>query len=76
MHRTQVLLEEWQYEALKSRAQRESRSISALLRDILKAQLGAPGPQKRRLAEIEGLAADKTASGREHDRFLYGHARR
>jgi plasmid stability protein len=76
MHRTQVLLEEWQYEALKARAQREGRSISGLLRDILQSQLGAPRPRKRRLAEIEGLAEDQTATGREHDRFLYGPPRR
>jgi hypothetical protein len=33
MHRAQVLIEDWQYEALKSIAAREGRSISMLLRD-------------------------------------------
>ncbi len=32
MHRTELLLEDWQYEALRGRAEREGRSLSALVR--------------------------------------------
>ena len=72
MHRTQILIEDWQYEVLKSMASREGRSISELLRAILARHLRdeAVG-SKPGLAEIEGLGNDPDASGREHDRFLY-----
>jgi len=72
MHRTQILLDEWQYAALKARAQREGRSMSEVLRDLLSAQLGAPRSAARELAVIEGIGNDRRASGREHDRILYG----
>lgn len=77
MHRTQILLEDWQYEALKARAQREGRSLSDLLREIVTSQIGRRRrPATSRLAQIEGLGSDPKASGREHDRFLYGEKRR
>jgi predicted DNA-binding ribbon-helix-helix protein len=35
MHKTQVVLEDWQYEALRSLAAQEHRSISDLVREML-----------------------------------------
>ena len=32
MHRTQLILDDWQHEALRTRAEREGKSISALVR--------------------------------------------
>ena len=73
MHRAQLLIEDWQYEALKSLAAREERSISELLREILTRHLRSEqGGLQSSLADIEGLGDDPEASGREHDRFLYG----
>jgi len=73
MHRTQLLLEEWQYEALRARADHEGRSISNLIREILKTSLAPSSMTKQsRLAEIEGIGEDSEAYGEDHDRHLYG----
>lgn len=72
MHRTQVILEDWQYQALRARAEHEGRSISALVREILRTALSGP-PERggSPLQEIEGVGEDAAAYGRDHDRFLY-----
>ncbi|MFQ5660354.1 MAG: hypothetical protein ACE5GZ_07995 [Gammaproteobacteria bacterium] len=73
MHRTQLLLEEWQYEALRARAARDGRSLSALIREILSTSLGPPSSSPRsRLEAIEGIGEDTEAYGEQHDRYLYG----
>jgi hypothetical protein len=72
MHRTQLMLEDWQYEALRARAEREGRSLSDLVREILANALGRPPRAGSRLETIEGVGEDGAAYGREHDRFLYG----
>lgn len=72
MHRTQILLEDWQYQALRARAEQENRSMSELVRDILRNALAQPPRQKGRLEQIEGIGEDSTSYGRAHDRFLYG----
>ena len=72
MHRTQLLLEEWQYEALRGRAEREGRSLSALVREILHASLTMAEPVPgRRLGTIEGIGEDAASYGAEHDVHLY-----
>ena len=72
MHRTQLLLEDWQYEALRGRAEREGRSLSALVRDILGASLTASSPAVRKgLDAIAGIGEDAAAHGEDHDRHLY-----
>jgi len=77
MHRTQILLENWQYETLKTLAEQEGRSLGDLVRNLLARQLRNNGKSAQaRLASIEGLGADRGASGRDHDRFLYGKGRR
>ena len=65
------MLETWQYEALRTRAEQEGRSISDLVREIVTRAL-APSVGGRRLGEIEGIGEDAAAYGRDHDRFLYG----
>lgn len=73
MHRTQLLLEEWQYEALRARAEREGRSLSALIREILRTSLAPSAPTSpSRLGEIEGIGEDADSYGEDHDRHLYG----
>jgi len=69
MHRTQVLLDDWQYAALKARAEQEGKSLSALLREILTLQLG---PRKGKLALMEGVAEGPPDLAADHDRYLYG----
>lgn len=72
MHRTQIIIEDWQYQALRARSEQENRSISDLVRDILRQALAQPSRGKGGLAEIEGVGEDAVAYGRSHDRFLYG----
>lgn len=72
MHRTQIILEDWQYQALRARAEQENRSISDLVRDILRNTLAQPPRHKGRLEEMEGVGEDSASYGRTHDRFLYG----
>lgn len=72
MQRIHILLDDWQYEALKARAQREGRSMSELLRRILDAHLRKSASRTPRLADIRAGGKDRTARGRDHDRFLYG----
>jgi hypothetical protein len=72
MHRTQIILEEWQYQALRARAEQESRSISDLVREALSTALAQPPERNNRLQEIEGVGEDPTTYGKDHDRFLYG----
>jgi len=73
MHRTQLLLDEWQYEVLKACSERERRSISAIVRAILDDQLSAaPVRSRDPLEQIEGIADEPGRYGRDHDDVLYG----
>jgi plasmid stability protein len=72
MHKTQVVLEDWQYEALRSLAEQEHRSISDLVREMLTRYLaGNREIARQRLAAMEGIGADAHATGQDHDAFLY-----
>jgi len=73
MHRTQLLLEEWQYHSLKSLADERGCSLSALVRDILREHLRDRDRRRNeRLSAIEGVAEGPPDLGRSHDRYLYG----
>lgn len=70
MHRTQLLLETWQVEALRARAEAAGISMSELVRRVVSAWLtpdGSPDP----LDAVRGLAADGLGGDR-HDDVLYG----
>ncbi len=69
MHRAQIILEEWQFEALKSLAEREGKSISAVVRKILTQKLKRK--KSKRLESIMGIGTGSDVSGRDHDRALY-----
>lgn len=71
MHRTQVILESWQHQALRARAEREGISISALLRRILDRALARPEERGDALEAIAGIGEDTAGSGGELDRLLY-----
>lgn len=74
MHRTQLLLEDWQYEMLKARAERERRSLADVVREILTRALEEPdrrgGP--RGISELAGIVNEPDVSGRNHDDIVYG----
>lgn len=71
-HRTQVLLEGWQHTALKSLAEREGVSISDLVRRMLSQRLRPRLSGRKGLTAIAGIGHDRRATGRDHDRWLYG----
>lgn len=75
MHKTNITLDDWQYERLKAISEQEGRSVSEVLRAILDLHLreaaSTPG-NLGGLAAIRGIGSDPDASGRDHDRFLYG----
>lgn len=72
MHRTQLMLEDWQYQVLRAQSEREGRSMSALVRDILRAALEAPKKERSALTRAQGVGEDAATYGRDHDRYLYG----
>lgn len=77
MHRTQILLDSWQYEQLKAAAEREGRSISSLVRDSVTLFLkGSRRKTATKLAEISGLGEDRETRGRDHDAVVYGGRRK
>lgn len=71
MHSAEVLLEDWQHEALEELARRTGKSISDLLQEILIAHLRAVSGKKG-LKSIQGIGTDPEATGEAHDQFLYG----
>lgn len=73
MHRTQVLLQENQYQALKARARREGKSLSELVRTAVAEWLGQTEAGKPvRLTNIRALGQDPEGpAARDHDDFLY-----
>ena len=74
VHRTQILLEERQYAALKALARRGGRSLSEIIRTAVDEMLGERAPTHRKgLARICAIAGDPGGpSGKDHDALLYG----
>jgi hypothetical protein len=73
MHRTQILLDPWQYEQLKAAAERAGVSLSSLVRQAVTQFLsGSRANTATKLAEISGLGADGVTQGRDHDDVIYG----
>jgi plasmid stability protein len=69
MHRTQLLLDEWQYEALRARAKRQGKSMSALVREIVAEYLDESRGRSR-LRMMEGVA-EGPGQAADHDRVIY-----
>lgn len=69
MHRTQVILEERQYEFLKKVSEENKKSISRVLREILDSY--SKNTKVYSLSSISGIAEDREAYGRNHDKWLY-----
>ena len=72
MHSAQILLEEWQFEALKAASEQKGRSVSHLVREILTKHFSDQGDSSRDpLSSIEGVADEPGSYGRNHDEVLY-----
>ena len=72
MHRTQIILEDWQYENLKAISQEKGMSISAVIREMVTVFIGENSPRAT-LDSICALGEDPTGYGKDHDKLLYGH---
>ena len=74
MRRTNVVLEEWQYQYLKERAAREGKSMSALLRELIEAAIrpGKGSIQDDPIFEIVGMfRGGRKDVAEKHDEYLY-----
>ncbi|MBE0430516.1 MAG: hypothetical protein IBX67_01685 [Dehalococcoidia bacterium] len=66
------MLEKWHYEYLKNAAERQDKSLSEVIRDILSEYVNESGSAQSRLKDIAGIGVDEEAFGRDHDKWLYG----
>ena len=71
MHRTQVIIEKWQYEYLKGVSEEKGKSISELIRELITDSIDKDTPNEP-LSAICGLGEDHNGRGRDHDKLLYG----
>ena len=75
MHRTQIYLEDSQYELLRARARREGKSLAAVIREILDAFLGqGAGPRDSdEFRSVIGIGAgDGARVAENYEDYLYG----
>ena len=76
MHRAQVLLQECHFSFLKTESERQGKTISGLLREIVDDYVRNQARQDDPLWELIGIAdGEDEATGRRHDMFLYGDAK-
>lgn len=73
MVRTQLLLEESQHRQLKRLARASGKSMSAVLREILEEHFGT---DTAGMSDLAGIVRDGPDVARDHDRYLYGGARK
>lgn len=77
-HRTQISIEDWQYQILFDVSKRTKKSLSSIIRDLIteKFTKHPAGTKEDSIWGIIGLGAgDESSVAREHDRFLYGKRR-
>ena len=77
-HRTQISLDDWQYQILLEISRKTKKSISAIIRDLLSEKLLVQTADKERdpLTEIIGIGrGDGSPVARKHDKYLYGSAK-
>jgi hypothetical protein len=75
MHRSQILLEKWQYEYLADESRRQGKSISELVREGLTGWIESRrtgSGERDPFFDIIGIGGgDGKTTGRDHDRNLY-----
>lgn len=76
MHRTQIYLEEAQYEMLRAKARREGKSLAAVIREILDAALGRAPRGSAGADPLDGVIGiaegDGSAVAENVSDYLYG----
>ncbi|MCL4491482.1 MAG: ribbon-helix-helix domain-containing protein [Nitrospirae bacterium] len=74
-HRTQISLEDWQYQTLLEISRKKKKSLSAIIRELLSEKLSAQATRKEAdpISELMGIGSgDGLPVAREHDKYLYG----
>ena len=75
MHRTQIMLDEDQYQALREQARRLGKSMGQLIRELVAAGLKTTvtdAGRRRSLRSFKGMFSKRDVAGRDHNRHLYG----
>ena len=76
LHRTQVLLEDWQYQYLRQLSSKTNRSVSSILQEWVAESIRSRTQESTwqdPFFDIIGMVSgDGKPVGREHDRYLYG----
>lgn len=73
-HRTQISLEDWQYQTLLEMSKKLKKSLSCIIRDLLTEKLltETAKPEKDSISGIIGIGAgDGSSAAREHDNYIY-----
>lgn len=74
-HRTQVSIEEWQYQKLIEASRTKKKSISNIIRDLITEKYSKQ-PDRRNPDPIFAIVGTGAGNGdaiaKEHDKFLYG----
>ncbi|HBR22409.1 MAG TPA: hypothetical protein DD713_07595 [Nitrospiraceae bacterium] len=73
-HRTQISLEDWQYQILLEMSKKEKKSLSAIIREFLSEKFSKQVVETKEdpVWSIIGIGSgDGSPVAREHDRFLY-----
>ena len=69
--RTQILLDDWQYESVREMARRMKTTLSSLIRTWVTEKLRHRGKAGHKdLLRFAGKIHDKPDVGRSHDRYL------
>lgn len=74
-HRTQISLEDWQYQMLLEISRKTKKSLSGIIRDLIAETFTKQAGDKEEdpLFKLIGIGAgDGAPVAREHDRYLYG----
>lgn len=75
MHRTQIYLEDGQYELLRARARRENKTLAAVIREILDAFLRGEGTRAKsdEFRSLIGIGkGDGSRVAENYEDYLYG----
>lgn len=77
-HRTQISLEDWQYQSLVEISKKTRKSLSAIIRELLSEKLLTQAIDKKTdpISKLIGIGSgDGSSVARKHDKYLYGKTR-
>ncbi len=81
LHRTQISLEDWQFQALSEISKKTKKSMSFIIREMLSEKFLNNKIEKNEIKKdpvsfLSGIGSgDGLPVAREHDKYLYGKAK-